>query len=88
MVSQFLVAFLQWRVLNDALHHIVGAVYAGPLLLVPNISFGVLDYGEVKKGPLARSSRGRLLRCGPAIPTHPYTHRRQPQHRELLPLTM
>ena len=49
MVSQFLVAFLQWRVLNDALHHIVGAVYAEPLLLVPNISFGVLDYGEVKK---------------------------------------
>ena len=44
MVSQIFVAFLQWCVLNDALHHIVDAVYAEPLFFVPNISFGVFDW--------------------------------------------
>ena len=61
IVSQSLLAFLQRCVLYNALRHIVDTVYADPLLLVPNICFGIFDYGKVK-GPFPCSSWGRLLR--------------------------
>ena len=49
VVSQSLLAFLQRCILYSALHHIVDTVYAEPLLLVPNICFGIFDYCKVKR---------------------------------------
>lgn len=57
VVSQFLLACFQSCVLHDALHHIVDAVYAEPLLLVPNICFGIFDYGKVKRTFVAQLLR-------------------------------
>jgi len=48
VVTQPLVGRLQGRIL-DVFHHMVDAVNAKPLLLVPNICLGIFCHGKVKR---------------------------------------